>query len=317
MKKKPVKFIALLIVICPVLTLLACGNSTSAPVSEVAGAAAEPAVEVLDGPGEEKELPVFAGSGTEDDPWLIGAEEEGSVTAFLSEDGVTLFVEGEGRMTDFDDPDSRPWAAQVKALEGISIFGQLAYVGRNAFRDAGTETAGWFDVYTDAVGEYGDGAFENANFDISTVFNLDESCTRVGSRAFANCGCKDFYIAGKPDIAEDAFAGVTAEVCLVNREMWSEADRVSFGGDLTYKDIYYFTYEEDYGTDEFTGGGQMYIPEGEPFEYDAEAYCYEEGYHFIRYEVPEGGLVIDDPEDPVLVCTVNEDVRVRIVYGKD
>lgn len=54
-------------------------------------------------PLETKEI---QGSGTDEDPWLIGAGQADTVQAVLVEN--SLMVSGSGRMMDFPNPEMRP-----------------------------------------------------------------------------------------------------------------------------------------------------------------------------------------------------------------
>lgn len=256
------------------------------------------------------------GSGTEEDPWLVGAENPGDVTVFIA-DG-TLWVNGTGAMMDFDDLADRPWNDVVAEVEQVSVFDEVTRIGKNAFKGAGTEVyyleLGFFG---EGFAEIGDSAFEGCNFNGGCVLTVPETVESIGARAFADSGITEVHFDGVPAIAEDAFAATEAVFNVRSGSAWDESNMLPYGGETSYKWLYTFDCVEDYGTEDISGRFAMYIPEGEVCEYNAEDYVAEEGYHFVRYEVVEGDYEIAEPENPVLAIELTCNVVVKIVYAAD
>lgn len=265
---------------------------------------------------ETAESAALQGEGTEENPWLVGKENAEDVTVFIV-DG-TLWVDGTGAMKDFDDPAERPWNDMVADVEQVSVFGEVSRIGKNAFCGAGTNVyyldAGFF---CEGLTEIGDSAFEGCNFNGNCVLTLPETVESIGARAFADSGITDVHFDGVPAIAEDAFAGTEATFHVRSGSAWDEENMLPYGGETSYKWLYAFDYVEDYGTEDISGQGTMYIPEGEVYDYNAEDYVAEEGYHFVRYEVVEGDYEIAEPENPVLAIELSGNVSVKIVYAAD
>ena len=252
-----------------------------------------------------------AGAGTEEDPWLIGAGTPESVMAYMI-DEFTLWIDGEGDMADFTYPTDRPWNDLIADVEDIFVGDGVTGIGANAFYGAGRDVD-YFDWFCpESVTRIGAGAFENAHFTEANILNIGENVTEIGSRAFAGSGLARVDMMGHPAVAADAFAGVTAEVYTVYEGEWSEEEKQSFGGELTYKNLYRFDYEEDFGTPDQTGSGCLYLPEGESYTYNAQDYY--DDCLFLRWEVLEGDLEIADPTDPELELLLTGNVRVKACY---
>lgn len=262
----------------------------------------------------------IAGSGTEEDPWLCGYTADDDVRVYIVEN--SLIVDGDGEMMNFDVPNDRPWHKQIGDITDISVFGALKYIGVNAFKGAGANLEEEY-VYlflSDGIEAIGASAFENVklsfdvdDFHFSEIVTIPESVARIDMRAFADTHPDEIYIDGDPEVADDAFAGNTSTVYVRNGSGFSQDQ---YGGELTYKTLYAFNYEDDYGTDELTGAGTEYIPEGETATYDANSYVNDENYEFDHYEVIAGDIQIADPTDPELSFAMTGDVSIKIVYTK-
>lgn len=294
MSKKTIALLLAVFMVMSAMCLAGCGNKNAAGSAETA----------------------VSGSGTEDDPWLVGAgENKESVQAFVI-DGV-LWINGSGAMMDFENEADRPWNTIIAEVNQISIFDEVSRIGKNAFKDAGTKADSLeLGIYA-PVEVIGESAFEGCCFTDCSIITIPESVKEIQSRAFAANGLKTVYIDGVPTVSEDAFAGVNAEFFIRNNCAWDESNMLSYGGEISYHLLYAFDYIEDYGTEDISGEGTVYVPEGEVFEYNAEDYLSEEGYHFEKYEVMSGNLVIENAKNPALSVMLTEDVAVRIVYAAD
>ena len=77
------------------------------------------------------------GSGTKDDPWLIGDPEESDVQAWLTGGGnnKVLHISGTGQMKDFDNTYSGPWSSMSSEIASIvmELDSTVTSVGDNAF----------------------------------------------------------------------------------------------------------------------------------------------------------------------------------------
>ena len=262
----------------------------------------------------------ISGTGTEEDPWLCGATENDDVRVFAVDN--CLYINGDGAMADFENPADRPWDGIIGDICNISIFDELKYVGKNAFKGAG---ANLNDEYVDlflsgGIGAIGDSAFEGAvfrfydgDFSMGTVITIPESVQSIGARTFADSGVNEIYFDGAPEIADDAFAGNTCTAYVRNG---ADFERLPYGGEVAYKTLYAFNYVDEYGTDDMTGEGTMYIPEGEVCCYNAQDYVADENYAFVRYELLDGDLEIAEPENPELDISLTGDVSVKIVFAK-
>lgn len=254
----------------------------------------------------------ITGSGTDADPWLVGADKREDVTVTVY-DG-SLWLGGSGKMLDFESAEQRPWNDIIADLTDVNISDCVEHIGALAFMGAG-KNADNFDVgfYCDLT-SIGDRAFEGANFNPSAILTIPESVATVGSRAFADASLTEMYIDGTPEIADDAFDGLTAKVCVRYNGAWNDGNMLPYGGKLNYVYTYAVSYTEDYGTDDLTGEGIMYCPADMLFEYDAAAYVGDEDYHFVRYEVLSGGLELTDPTDPQISAQLSDNVTLKILY---
>lgn len=286
MKRTRLLILALLL-IAAVLCLSACGKDA-------------------DGPR------VITGSGTEDDPWQVGADEQQNVTAVLLED--CLMVNGDGDMMDFESAEQRPWNDVLADLTQINIGDEVHHVGSLAFAGAGANADNFDAGFYGNVLSIGDRAFEGANFNPSAILTIPESVKSVGHRAFADTGLAEMYIDGTPEIADDAFAGLTARVCVRYDGTWDESNMLGYGGELSYVYTYAVSYTEDYGTEDLTGEGTIYYPADAVFEYNAVDYAAEEGYRFVRYELISGDLELADPTDPQISTQLTGNVELKIIY---
>lgn len=293
------KLLALLLALTLVLTLCACGKEEKPQGPEIDIDPVNP-----EGTTESS----VAGSGTMDDPWQIGAGDPASVTAYLSEDW--LFIDGDGDIMDFETPEERPWHNEAAKIQDISIFGQIRRIGKNAFKGAGTE-ADFFSCYLGEVKEYGESCFEGAGFDTSFILCLYDYVTKIESKAFADCGIDEIQIYGKScEIADDAFAGLEANFYTMARDNWTDAEKKDFGGKMDYKLLYVFAYNDIYDTEDVSGGGEMYVPEDWPLDYDA---AMNDDSEFLRYELVSGELEFDET-DPFIGSYMTSDVEMNIYY---
>ena len=285
------KTISLLLALCMIFALAACSSSNKGQ-----------------------------GSGTEEDPWICGNTADDDVRVYIVES--SLIVDGDGEMKNYDDPADRPWHKQIGDISDISIFGALKYIGKNAFNGAGANLGDEY-VYlflSDGIEAIGESAFEDVKFSFdsddfhfSEIITIPESVVRIDASAFANSHPDEIYINGAPEVIESAFEGNTSTVYVRNG---SGFECLPYGGELTYKTLYAFNYEDDYGTDEITGAGTEYIPEGETATYDANSYISDESYVFDHYEVVSGDIQIADPANPELSFVITGDVSIKIVYVK-
>lgn len=288
------KIIALLLaafMIMSVLCLAGCGNNAAEPTAN-------------------------DGEGTEENPWLVGAENAEDVKVYIV-DG-SMWVDGTGAMKDFEDPADRPWNDVIADAEQVSVFGEISRIGKNAFYGAGTNCH-YFDAgfFSEGLTEIGESAFEGCNFNGLCILTIPETVESIGARAFADSGISEVYFDGVPAIAEDAFAGTEATFYVRSGYEWNAENMLPYGGETGYKWLYAFDYTCDYGTEDMSADGTMYVPEGEVYEYDAEAYLGDEGYHFVRYEVVEGDYEIAEPENPVLNIELTGNVVVKIIFAAD
>lgn len=260
------------------------------------------------------------GSGTEEDPWLCGADKDDDVRIFVVDN--SLWINGPGKMMDFDELEARPWNDIIGDITGINIFDELQYVGKNAFKGAGARLEdGYVDIFfSEGIGEIGESAFEGVKFSydfdetkFSAIITIPESVQSIGARAFADSGEYEVYLNGAPEVSDDAFA---ENICTVFVRNGADFERLSYGGELSYKTLYAFNYTEDYGTDEMSGEGTMYVPEDYIELYNAQDYVADENYAFVRYEVIDGDFEIEEPENPELQIQLTGDVSVKIVYAK-
>ncbi len=259
---------------------------------------------------------MIKGSGTEEDPWLCGADKDDDVRVFVIDN--SLWINGTGKMMDFEELEARPWNNVIGDISGINIFDELQYVGKNAFKGAGSN-CDYVDLYLgNGIAAIGDSAFEGVNFTqnedgfvYSSIITIPESVESIGARAFADSELGEVYIDGAPAVADDAFAGNTCKLYVRN---YSGFVRLPYGGEIEYVTTYAFNYVEDYGSEDLSGEGTMYVPDGENLEYNAQDYVGDENYEFDRWEVVSGDLNIEEPENPEINVSLTGDVQVIIHY---
>ena len=256
----------------------------------------------------------ISGSGTEEDPWLIGAGSPESVRATAMD--IFLNIEGEGAMIDFASAEDVPWHDIAADVEMASVFDGVTNVGAHAFDSLGKNVEMPSVYLGSTITEIGEGAFEGAKFADFEIINLSEAVTKIGSRAFADSTLSQIEIFGCPEIAEDAFAGITAEI-LYMPDQWDEAKLADYGGTITWRKLVTLAYEEVYEGSDMSGEGTYFIPEGETYSYNAADYCMSDEFHFDHYEVLGGNLEIADTTNPELNVTVTENSSLRIVYVKN
>ena len=301
------KLTALILILTMLFSLCACGGTQPAEANDA---------DTLAQPSESTVQTDAVGSGTEEDPWCVGADKPEDVTVFVT-DG-TLWINGSGRMQDFANTEERPWDGIIGELTYVFVSDCVEHIGARAFMGAGKD-ADDFDLgfFSENLLSIGESAFEGANFSFYVILTIPESVESIGPRAFAGCPLTDIYIDGTPDIAEDAFAAVTSRVSVRYGAGWDESNMLPYGGELDYIMTYPVRYVDDYGTDEITAEGTAFVPEGELFEYDAVAYLSEEDYHFVRYELVSGELDIADPTDPIISSPVSGSVELKVIYEHD
>ena len=259
--------------------------------------------------------PQITGSGTQDDPWVIGEDEYDEVTAFIVEG--TLWINGDGDMMDFQSAEARPWNDVIADLTQVSVGGNVRSVGAMAFMGAGKNVDNFVADFYSELKLIGDSAFEGAHFGDNCILAIPETVRTIGARAFANSNAAEIYIDGTPEIADDAFAGVSAAAYVRYDGTWDESNMLPYGGELRYVYTYAVSYTEDYGTDDLSGEGTIYYLAGDTFEYDAETSCADENYHFVRYEMVSGDLELIDPTDPVISAPLMGNVELRIIYASN
>lgn len=244
--------------------------------------------------------PDIAPNGTQFHPWDISAEGS-HVTAYITE--TSLIICGEGNMKDFATKADRPWNDVAGTIDAVFFDESITGIGSFAFAGIGTELTGDFfehaGVYfpSDLV-SIGDSAFEGANLEEDLY--IREGVTSIGARAFADTGLKTVtFYADAPVIAADAFADVTATAYTVNGSSWTDAEMLDYGGSLTWVKMFTVHVIVDYGTEDMTAEGTMYVPEGESFEYDASIDC-DESYEFVSWELISGTFDIGDGSSIVI-----------------
>lgn len=97
-------------------------------------------------------MPAFAAdSGTKANPWQIGKESAADVTAWLSEDGKTLTIEGQGTgtMQDFEHY-RQPWADAVEKITTVVIGSGVKHIGDWAFEECENVA----NLYIDSIESY-------------------------------------------------------------------------------------------------------------------------------------------------------------------
>lgn len=264
-----------------------------------------------------------SGSGTEADPWTIGATATDDVTAYLV-DGNRLMVSGSGAMMDFDSAESTPWASIIADLTEVNVFDGVTKIGNNAFKGAGanSETLDFY-IPTEGLDEIGNSAFENANLNSNgegpfCCISIMSDVKHVGSRAFANVGLTEVQAYCLADnIEKDAFADNSGKfyATALTGYNWDDAIIKEFEGSFEPHYLFSVKYKEMFNTDEVSGNGQMNVPDDELLEYDAATIYEEEGYKFIKYEIVKGQLNID-PTDPVINTELTGNVEMFIHYEK-
>lgn len=273
---------------------------------------------VSPGPNEEtrpeKEVTVFlSGSGTQEDPWLVGSPEESGVRIYTAE--TALIAEGEGEMMDFREGDVLPWTAILPEMECFFWDSGITSVGAYSFCGMGREEMGVSVYFPEELRTIGAGAFENTYFDYNLT--IPESVETVESRAFAGASMGDCELEGNPHIAENAFVG--AEVTVKGRSaMGWTAEAPAFCKDgVTWEIQHTFSYEVDYGTEEMGMSGAIYLSEDDEYQVDAVLDFAQDGYHFVHYELVEGDLPMEDPTCALLKLHLTGDVRVRVYCEAD
>lgn len=273
-----------------------------------------------DGPTEQTEPATQApteaaeikGTGTDEDPWRIGAGAGDTVQAVLMED--SLMLSGSGRMMDFPNPELRPWHEQIGNITSISIFDDLDYIGENAFRDAG-QNAEAVDVYLPQMLEtIGDNAFRNVKFSEYSGMMMPMNLAKIGSGAFADTALSDMTLFTAPVIAADAFENTSAQISYVADSGWNADNMLPYGGNLTYTALYAFEYVMQYDGQDENGSAAWYIHPEDSLDFNAADLVEADMYRFVRFEVLEGDLLLEDPTNPLIPGPLNGNVKVLVVY---
>ena len=122
-----------------------------------------------------------ARDGTTSSPWDISENEDGSVTAVLSEDG-TLTISGTGEIKNWNDNRSVPWYSvrtyikEVRITKGVTSIGQKAFYYCSSLRSI---------EIPDSVTSIGQNAF--AGCDSLIRIEIPSSVTSIGRYAFSRC----------------------------------------------------------------------------------------------------------------------------------
>lgn len=254
--------------------------------------------------------PDLPADGSMEYPWQVGATEDDDVklSAF---DGVIL-VDGFGAIRDYEDPADRPWADAIGGTESVFFGEAVTGIGKNAFRGLGSATengCAFFLGENYGLLSIGESAFEGAELD--GPLDLPTGLLTIGSRAFAGASLSSVtFYGGDAEIADDAFAGATAEVYTISGE-WKKEIGQSFGGNLSYCELVRLSIEYVTEDEETVGSGYVFFEKGEQAEYDLNL---GEDFAFERWEVLEGKLD-GDPTEPVITAVLNENVKLK-VYGR-
>lgn len=262
---------------------------------------------VLTGCGDDR-----YGKGSEYDPWDCSATEEDHILVHITDN--ELWVTGSGRMVDYETLTDRPWDKKCAKIETVNIFGNIDYIGKNAFNGIGKSSGGCDVGIFGSVKAIGDKAFSNMNVDHSCSVTLPEDLESIGSRAFANSSFKNIYFNCLPEIAPDAFAGDFINAYVINGTGWNDENRLPYGGELKYKTMYVFSYVEEYGDGDFTRQGEFYVPEDEPCSFNAETV--DSYYHFVRYEIVDGSIDLD-PTNPEIEALMTDNVSLKVIFEKN
>lgn len=244
-------------------------------------------------------------------PWEyegLSVYEEYSYANSVRFDSMT----GESVIPAREDGDSFPWDDMLTNTEIIMIGSGITSIGRNAFTPVKSDSV-TLEIYGEDLTTIGDSAFDGVNID--TTLMLPEAIEKIGSRAFTSGKIEVIDFGGKPaEIADDAFAGVSAEV-YVPVVKWNESDKAQFGGTLTYINKYKIHVENICG-DESWGWSEWEAPAGIEQTIEIEE-NYGGGWLFDRAELTEG-TIPDFSEDKLLYTFVPTDsVTVSAYYRYD
>ena len=108
-----------------------------------------------------------------------------NLTWELSEDG-TLTISGSGKMADYDDPNSQPWAGQRDNIKHLVVTDGVTSIGINAFRYC--INLGSVDLSgASSLSTIGDNAFHYCINLGSVDLSGASSLTTIGNYAFSSC----------------------------------------------------------------------------------------------------------------------------------
>ena len=170
------------------------------------------------------------GSGTQGDPWLIGAENESDVTAYF--DGTTFYIHGSGKMKDFEKYADRPWGSSINdTITSAVIDSDVTNIGALVF--ASFKSLSNVNIPSKAT-SIGSQAF----YECTSLCDVEipSSVTRIGNSAFNGTGLTSVTIpASVIEIGERAFtrASLTKIEVDEKNETYKSVDGVLFSKDMT------------------------------------------------------------------------------------
>ncbi len=151
----------------------------------------------------------FNQAGTITDPWLIGADNEGDVTAYIVEDNeeIILYIKGTGVMADGSGGNSAwPWqdsslGSSEQHITKAVIGDGVTYIGRYCFQNCNELTS---VELPESLTEIGDSSFYGCS--ALTEINLPSTLESIGKYAFAGSGITEIKIpTGIVEIADYTF----------------------------------------------------------------------------------------------------------------
>lgn len=253
------------------------------------------------------------GKSTKDDvlTWACGATSQDKVTAEFQE-GM-LNIRGKGKIADYENAEKTPWSKYAKKIKQVFIDDYVYCIGKNAFAGLGKNEDGIEVFFGNGIETIGESAFEGTRFSEYTRLDLPTTVTEIRSRAFSKCEVKSVgFLAQPKTIAEDIFKDTKTTVYALSGSFSDDA-KLQYGGTLEYKLLYSLYIKEDYGTDEVSGEGTVYVPEGE--EYTQETLPADEEYVFTSWEIISGEISIE-PTNPDFEVTLSGNVSLIAHFNK-
>ena len=153
-----------------------------------------------------------AEDGTKDNPWDLSVENNGSVTAYLTQDestGYTLHIEGNGAIA----PEKRyeEYGNKKSQITKIEIGAGITSIGKGAFWECTQAEEIIFDSGSQ-LEEIGMNAF-HSNSSLKSI-TFPESLSTIGNAAFYGCSALESVNFLNPDnmkvIGNSAFAACTS-----------------------------------------------------------------------------------------------------------